>query len=126
MISPYLSILVLFAIAAAFAGVFLGLSYLIGPKRYSRSKFSTYECGVVNTVGSSRERFGVKFFLVAIIFIVFDIEVVFLFPWALLYKQFIAEGMGFFMLVEMGIFVTILSLGLLYIWRKGVLDWNTR
>jgi len=125
-INPYFSILVLFLIAGLFAGVFLTLSYLIGPKKYNKSKFSAYECGIDHTVGGARERFAVKFFLVAIIFIVFDIEVVFLFPWAVLFKQFVSEGMGHFMLAEMGVFVGILVLGFAYIWRKGVLDWNTR
>ncbi len=109
--------------AGLFALTFLGLSAILGPKKYSASKYSTYECGLT-PVGSARERISVKFFLVAILFILFDVEVVFLFPWALLYKQFIAEGMGLFMLVEMGLFMVILVLGLAFIWRKGVLEWN--
>lgn len=113
----------IFIMAGLFAGAFLGLSSLLGPKKPSASKGSTYECGITPT-GNSRERFSVKFFLVAILFILFDVEVVFLFPWAILYRDFIAQGMGLVMLVEMAIFMVILILGLAYVWRKGALDWR--
>lgn len=120
---PFLPIFLVFIMAALFAGVFLAISALIGPKKPSASKLSTYECGL-EPVKTARERFSVKFFLVAILFILFDIEVVFLFPWAVLFKDFISEGMGLFMLAEMGIFVFVLVLGLLFVWRKGALDWK--
>lgn len=125
---PYLPILFVLLLGFTFAGAFLILSSLIGPKkRVSHfgqvAKLSPYECGL-NPVGTARERVDVKFSVVAMLFIVFDIEAVFLFPWAILYKQFIAHGMGAFMFVEMGIFISILALGLLYVWRKGALDWR--
>lgn len=109
--------------AALFTGAFLGLSAILGPKKPNPSKLSVYECGL-EPVGDARERFSVKFFLIAMLFILFDIEVVFLIPWAVTYKGFIAEGMGLFMLIEMGIFMVILAIGLLYVWRKGALDWR--
>lgn len=109
--------------AGLFAGAFLGLSSILGPKKPSRSKGSTYECGI-EPLGEARNRFSVKFFLVAILFILFDVEVVFLFPWAILYRDFIAEGMGLVMLIEMALFLFILVLGLAYVWRKGALDWK--
>ncbi|MBI4411643.1 MAG: NADH-quinone oxidoreductase subunit A [Deltaproteobacteria bacterium] len=120
---PFLPILLVFVMAALFTGAFLGLSAILGPKKPNPSKLSVYECGL-EPVGDARERFSVKFFLIAMLFILFDIEVVFLIPWAVTYKGFIAEGMGLFMLIEMGIFMVILAIGLLYVWRKGALDWR--
>ena len=120
---PFLPILLVFVMAALFTGAFLGLSAILGPKKPSHSKLSVYECGL-EPVGDARERFSVKFFLVALLFILFDIEVVFLIPWAVTYRGFIAEGMGLFMLIEMGIFMVILAIGLLYVWRKGALEWK--
>jgi len=121
----YLPILLIFIMATLFSGGFILLSAIIGRKKPSESKLSVYECGV-EPVGNARERFSVKFFLVAMLFIIFDIEVVFLFPWAVLFKDFVAQGMGVFMLIEMGIFIGILALGLLFVWRKGALDWGVR
>lgn len=125
---PYLPILFVLLLGFTFAGAFLILSSLIGPKKRVSNfgqvaKLSPYECGL-NPVGTARERIDVKFSVVAMLFIVFDIEAVFLFPWAILYKQFIAHGMGPFMFIEMGVFIGILALGLLYVWRKGALDWR--
>ncbi len=123
--NAYIPILIMFLIAALFAGFFLLLSYLLGPKNPSKEKLSTYECGVKST-GQARERFSVKFYLVAMLFIVFDVEVVFLYPWAVKYKDFLTEGKGLYMLVIMGIFFFLLALGLLYEWRKGALDWGKK
>ncbi len=123
MTHPFLPVLMIFIMAGLFAGAFLGLSSILGPKKPSKSKGSTYECGI-EPVGAARDRFSVKFFLVAILFILFDVEVVFLFPWAILYRDFIAQGMGLVMLIEMAMFLLILVLGLAYVWRKGALDWK--
>lgn len=120
---PFLPILLILLLGVIIAGVFLLLSAIIGPKKYSKSKLSVYECGL-NPIGTARERMDVKFAMVAMLFILFDIEVVFLFPWAILYRDFIQEGMGLFMLIEMGIFVFILALGLLFVWRKRALEWK--
>lgn len=120
---PFFPILIVFAVGIIFSALFLVLSALIGPKKSTPSKLSPYECGI-EPIGTARERVDVKFSLVAMLFIIFDIEVVFLFPWAVLYRKFIAEGMGPFMFVEMGIFIGILALGLVFIIRKGALDWQ--
>lgn len=120
---PFLPILILLVLAAVVAGVILFLSSKVGPKRRSLVKDSPYECGL-DPVGTARERVDVRFSLIAMLFIVFDIEVVFFFPWAVLYKQFIAEGMGLFFFAEMGLFILILAVGLAFVWRKGILDWK--
>ncbi len=122
---PYLPVFFVFLLGAGFATVFLTLSALIGPKKKkdTEAKFMAYECGL-NPIGTARERIDVKFSVIAMLFILFDIETVFFFPWAILYKEFISEGHGMFMLIEMGIFMVILGLGLLYVWRKGALDWG--
>lgn len=124
--NAYLPILIMFVIAALFSGTFLILSHLLGPKKPTASKLSVYECGVDSPTGSARERFSVKFYLVAILFIIFDIEIVFMYPWAVNFKQSIIDGHGPYMLVVMGIFFTILTLGLLFEWRKGALNWNDK
>jgi NADH-quinone oxidoreductase subunit A len=115
----YLPILILVLLAGGFALVTLWLSSVLGPRRPSKDKLSTYECGI-DPVGSARERFSVKFYLVAMLFIVFDIEIVFLYPWAV-----ILNSLGLFGLVEMFFFLGILLIGLLYVWKKGGLEWTT-
>jgi len=115
----YLPILTLVLVAAGFALATLFLSSVLRPRRPSKDKLSTYECGI-DPVGSARERFSVKFYLVAMLFIVFDIEIVFLYPWAV-----ILNSLGLFGLVEMFFFLGILLIGLLYVWKKGGLEWTT-
>jgi NADH-quinone oxidoreductase subunit A len=124
MFSPYVPLLIMFGIAAIFAATFLGLSAWLGPRRPTASKLSVYECGLEHHAGSARERFSVKFYLVAILFILFDIEVVFLYPWAVNYRSLLAAGQGVYMLAAMGVFFILLTLGLVYEWRKGALDWS--
>lgn len=118
----YLPILVTFGVAIAFSLTFLFIARILGPQRPNPSKLSVYECGL-RPVGSARERFSVKFFLVAMLFIIFDIEIVFMYPWAVIYKEAIAGGQGGFFFIEMVIFFVLLNLGLYYAWRKGALDW---
>ena len=118
MLLSYLPIVLFVLLAAGFALATLFLSSVLGPRRPSKDKLSPYECGI-DPVGSARERFSVKFYLVAMLFIVFDIEIVFLYPWAVVMKR-----LGLFGLVEMGIFVVILLAGLVYVWRKGCLEWD--
>ncbi|MBI4381742.1 MAG: NADH-quinone oxidoreductase subunit A [candidate division NC10 bacterium] len=119
MLLSYLPILILVLLAAGFALATLFLSSALGPRRPSKDKLSTYECGI-DPVGSARERFSVKFYLVAMLFIIFDIEIVFLYPWAV-----ILNSLGLFGLVEMFFFLGILLIGLLYVWKKGGLEWTT-
>lgn len=123
MAHSYLPIVLTFGFALAFATLFLSLSRFLGPRHPNATKLSVYECGL-NPVGSARERFSVKFFLVAMIFIIFDIEVVFMYPWAVRYKEAIATGLGMDYFSEMVIFFVMLNLGLYYAWRKKALDWT--
>ncbi len=105
-------------IAVAFAMITAVLSAICGPRRPTRAKLSPYECGII-PVGDARIQFSVKFYLVAMFFIIFDIEIAFLVPWAVVLRE-----LGLFGLVEMLIFIGILCLGLCYIWMKGGLEWE--
>ena len=114
----YESVLVLVALAVTIAFVFVLLSRFVGPRNANALKTTTYECGV-EPQGSARQRFSVKFYLIAMLFILFDIEVAFLYPWAVLFRE-----LGVFGLIEMAVFVIILLVGLMYAWRKGALEWE--
>ena len=118
MLIEYLPIGILILLAAAFAGGSVLLSSLLGPHRPTPEKLSPYECGVT-PVGSARDRFAVHFYLVATLFIVFDIEIIFLYPWAV-----ISRSLGWFGFWEMVAFLTVLGLGLCYVWGKGGLEWE--
>ena len=118
MLGAYLPILLLVLLAILFGIGSLFLSSLLGPKKPSSLKLSPYECGC-EPVGSARERFSIKFYLIAMLFILFDIEAVFLYPWSILFKR-----LGMFGLIEMGVFVVILLVGYIYIWKKGALEWE--
>lgn len=118
MLDQYLPILVLTGLAVAVAGVLLALSHFAGPRHPSRAKNSTYECGV-EPVGNARGRFPVHFYLVAMLFIAFDIEIVFLYPWAVLFRR-----LGFFGLAEIALFMLVLLVGYYYVWKKGVFKWD--
>ncbi len=114
----YEAVLLLIAIAGTLAFIFVMVSRYVGPRNANAIKTSTYECGL-DPIGSARQRFSVKFYLVAMLFILFDIEVAFLYPWARLFRE-----LGLFGLIEMAIFVFILVIGLMYAWRKGALEWE--
>jgi NADH-quinone oxidoreductase subunit A len=118
MLDSYLPILVLIAIALAFALGSVVMSRLVGQKKPSTVKLAPYECGMP-PVGSARERVSVKFYIIAMLFIVFDIEAVFLYPWAVMFKR-----LGLFGFVEMGVFIAILLVGYVYVWKKGALEWE--
>lgn len=115
----YFPVLVQIVIALAIAGGLIGVSYLLGKKVKDKVKESPYECGIPPT-GSARDRFSVKFYLVAIVFILFDIEAVFLYPWAVVYRQ-----LKIFGFLEMLLFIALVLAGFFYIWKKGALDWST-
>lgn len=124
MLIEYLPILFLGLFAVLFAAVNLSLTHLLGPKKPTRVKLSVYESGV-QPVGDARQRFSIRFDLIAMLFIIFDIEVVFLYPWAVVFKKFAGtEGIGSFILIEMLVFIGILLLGFIYAWRKGGLTWD--
>lgn len=118
MLETYLPILVLIAIALAFALGSVIFSRLIGQKKPTAVKLAPYECGMP-PVGSARERFSIKFYLVAVTFIVFDIEVVFMYPWAVVFKR-----LGMYGAAAMGFFVFVLIVGFIYEWKKGGLEWE--
>ena len=118
MLGAYLPILLLVIVAVGFGLCSLIFSSLIGPKKPSALKLSPYESGC-EPVGTAREKFSIKFYLIAMLFILFDIEAVFLYPWAILYKK-----LGVFGLVEMGLFIVILFVGYIYVWKKGALEWE--
>ena len=114
----YFPVLVQVVIAVVVAGALVAISFLLGKRVRNRVKDSPYESGMAPT-GSARERFSVKFYLVAIVFILFDIEAVFLYPWAVVYRELKLFGFG-----EMLLFVVLVLIGFFYIWRKGALDWS--
>ncbi|MCM2358874.1 MAG: NADH-quinone oxidoreductase subunit A [Geobacteraceae bacterium] len=123
MLGAYLPIIVLVVVAAMFGLVSVTMSSLIGPKKPSALKLSPYESGC-EPVGTARERFSVKFYLIAMLFILFDIEAVFLYPWAVVFKSFINAGAGAFIFGEMLVFIVILFVGYIYVWKKGALEWE--
>ena len=116
----YLPLLIQLGVALALAVGMVILSTLLGKHRYSRAKMSPYECGMT-PVGDARERFSVKFYLVAMLFILFDVEAVFLYPWAVLLREL--KMFGFW---EMLVYIGIVLVGLFYVCEKGVLDWSAR
>jgi NADH-quinone oxidoreductase subunit A len=121
-LNDFLPLLVLMIIAVVLALTLVGLSWILGPKKPSAAKLAPYECGVT-PVGSARERFPVKFYLIAMLFIVFDIETVFLYPWAVTYTR-VAHAMQMFQLFEMIVFILILFVGYVYVWKKGAFEWE--
>jgi NADH-quinone oxidoreductase subunit A len=116
----YIPLLMQFGVGLALAVGMVVLSQLMGRHRYTRAKFQPYECGMA-PVGDARERFSVKFYLVAMLFILFDVEAVFLYPWAIIFKDTL-KMFGFW---EMLVYIGIVLVGLFYIWKKGVIDWSS-
>ncbi len=114
----YIPVLIHAIIVAAIAAAILGVSAWVGVRRPSRDKLSPYECGI-EPVGNARERFSVSFYLVGMVFILFDVEAVFLYPWAVVYK-----GLKWFGFLEMFLYIAILLAGYLYLWKKGAFDWS--
>jgi NADH-quinone oxidoreductase subunit A len=118
-LQTYFPLAATFVLAGILAVALVGLAALLGPRRPSAIKAAPFECGS-DPVGSARERFGVKFYLLALLFIVFDVEAVFVYPWAVLLKD-----LGWVGYVEMAIFAFTLVVGLAYVWKKGALDWES-
>src|SRR5689334_10707532 len=114
----FFPVLVQIALAAIIAAALVGLSFFLGKKVKDLVKDTPYECGMAPT-GSARERFSVKFYLVGIVFILFDIEAIFLYPWAVVYRE-----LKMFAFVEMFLFIVLIMSGFFYIWKKGALDWS--
>lgn len=123
-LSAYVPILGLLALAALFALFSVGVSQLVGPKRYNRAKLEAYECGIEPSpepVGGGR--FPVKFYLTAMLFIIFDIEIIFLYPWAVTYGDLL-NNLGVYAFVEMILFIATVFIAYAYVWRRGGLDWD--
>ena len=114
----YFPVLVQAIVAMALAAGLLSVSYLLGKKVRNRVKDMPYESGIVPT-GDARQRFSVKFYLVGMLFILFDIEAIFLYPWAVVYRQ-----LKMFAFVEMLIFIVLILCGFFFVWKKGALDWS--
>ena len=116
--AKYASLLFLLLLSIGIPLALVGIASLVAPKRPTPAKGIPFECGM-EPVGEARKRFSVKFFLVALLFLIFDVETIFIFPWAVLFRK-----LGLFGFIEMGIFLLILLLGLLYVWKKGALEWE--
>ena len=119
----YGPVALLLGLASGLGVILLGLSSAFGPRRANAIKSSVYECGV-EPVGNARTRFPVRYYLVALVFVVFDLEAVFIYPWAVSFRQMVANGMGLFAFWEMLTFMGVLIVGLVYLWRRGALDWE--
>ncbi len=117
----YIPVLILMAIGLTIGGVIIILSSLLGPKIRNRIKDQAFECGVPPE-GDARHRFSVRFYLVAILFLLFDVEALFFFPFAVVYKKYLSINQ--FLLIEMAFFVAILLVGYFYVLRKGALEWD--
>ncbi len=118
MLQEYLPILVFILVASFFGFLLLGLGWLLGPRNPDDEKLSPYECGF-EAFEDSRMKFDVRYYLVAILFIIFDLEIAFLFPWAV-----VLDEIGLFGLLAMAVFLTILVVGFIYEWKKGALEWD--
>jgi NADH-quinone oxidoreductase subunit A len=118
MLIEYLAILIFIAINVVSALFFVAVSYFLGQRKPTAVKQATYECGMT-TIGSSFRRIPIKFYIIAMLFLLFDIELVFLYPWAVVFKEF-----KVFAFVSMVVFIGILLIAYIYIWKKGALEWE--
>ena len=118
MLLEYVAIAVLIALSVIIALIAIGLGNLFGPKKKTAAKAMPYESGM-NPIGEGTRRIPVRFYLIAVLFILFDIEVVFFLPWAVVFRQ-----LGLFGLIEMAVFIVILLVGYFYAWKKGALEWE--
>jgi len=118
MLLKYVPILIWIVITSATALLVLGLSHFLGRKKAPPARLSPYECGIT-PVGDARKPVPVKFYMIAVVFLIFDIEAAFLYPWAVVYRK-----IRFVRLLEMGLFLLVLFVGYLYLWKRGVFDWE--
>ncbi len=114
----YVPIFIFLVVAVGFAFVTIFLSAVVGKRKVTPQKMLPYECGM-DPIGAARQPFSVKFYIIAMLFIVFDIEAVFLYPWAVIFKD-----LKIFGLAEMAVFMAILLVGFVYVWKKGALEWE--
>lgn len=113
----YIAVLIFVLVGFAFGLGVLVLSWAVQPRKPDPTKLSSYECGI-ESVQQPRDRYSIRYYIIAVLFVIFDVETIFLFPWAVRYK-----ALGLFGFVEMTIFIAILVIGYLYCWRKGALEW---
>lgn len=118
-----IALIMLFAIALGMGGAIVAISAFIGRRRPPAERLLPYECGL-DPADKPRHRFSVKYFLVAVLFIIFDVEVVFFYPWALAFRDAISAGKGMFLMIEMAVFMCIIVIALAYAWGRGALDWE--
>lgn len=118
MYSDYGQVLIFLIFALGFVAIALVSAWIVSPKRPTKGKYTTYECGE-DTVGETWVKFNIRFYVTALIFIIFDVEIVFLFPWAVVFKE-----IGMLAFIEMAVFLLILIVGLIYVWAKGDLQWD--
>ncbi|MBI5349470.1 MAG: NADH-quinone oxidoreductase subunit A [Chloroflexi bacterium] len=123
MLRDYLPILILLVLSTGLACLIVILTHLIGPRRDTKLKLMPYESGM-NPIGSAVRRMPLRFYLIAVLFILFGIEVVFFLPWAVVFSTFIKNGQALFILLEMFIFIAILLVGYIYAWKKDALEWE--
>jgi NADH-quinone oxidoreductase subunit A len=123
LLRDYLPILILLALSTGLAFLIVILTHLLGPRRDTKLKLMPYESGM-NPIGPAVRRMPVRFYLIAVLFILFDIEVVFFMPWAVVFSTFIKNGQALFILLEMFIFIAILLVGYIYAWKKDALEWE--
>lgn len=116
--SEYVPVIMMLVIASGISAAIIALSLLIGPKKVFDEKMEPFECGE-SPIVSPKLKFSVKFYVIALFFVVFDIEAVFLYPWAIVFRD-----LGMFGFIEMMLFIIILAIGLLYVWRRGALEWE--
>ena len=121
MLQPYIPILLLIAFVIANAILMLGVSHVLSTYRRTPTKIAPYESGMP-VLGDARERFSVKFYMVAMLFIIFDIETVFMIPWAVAFRQL--QELAGLLIIEMVVFIVILAVGYVYIWKRGALQWD--
>ena len=117
-LDPYLPVILFILVGVAVGVAPQVLGFLLGPRRPDQAKNSPYECGF-EAFEDARMKFDVRYYLIAILFIVFDLEIAFVFPWALVFRE-----LGVFGLVEMGVFLALLVIGFAYVWKKGALEWE--
>lgn len=118
MVTDYIPILIILIFSVLLAGVLLGISHLLGPKRYSKRKLSPYECGVP-PIGDTKERFSIRYYLIAALFMLFDVEAVFLYAWAVVFRK-----LGTLAFVEIIAFFAVILGGYVYILKKEALEWE--
>ncbi|MFC2172095.1 NADH-quinone oxidoreductase subunit A [Acidobacteriota bacterium] len=123
-ILDYIPILIFLLVALAFPlGMLIASWLLLQPKKFNKIKLSVYECGILPDKKTARIRFSIRFYIIALLFVIFDVETIFLIPWAIVYKNYLLDVAIWFGLIEMGIFLLVLIVGYYYAWKKKALEW---